>query len=47
MMISVLVRDSVDLCDCREVLLDEDFLDDIVVVVGCRRDDDEAKTIAR
>lgn len=35
MMISVLVRERVDLCVCLEVLLDVDFLDDIVV--GGRR----------
>ncbi len=31
MTISVLVKDRVDLCDCPEVLLDEDFLDAMVV----------------
>jgi hypothetical protein len=30
MIISVLVNDNVDLCDCLEGLLDEGFLDDIV-----------------
>jgi hypothetical protein len=30
MITSVLVNDKVDLCDCLEILLDEDFLDDIV-----------------
>jgi len=30
MIISVLVNDNVDLCDCLEGLLDEGFLDDMV-----------------
>lgn len=32
MTISVLVKDRVDLCDGLEVLLDEDFLDDMVIM---------------